>query len=90
MSAKTPGMAIGEVMSTSWGRGRYEPDHPEHHAQPTETLAKGRGREHGHLEGDETYRQEEEPHGEQRIEYALGRLPQEDERRLIFWVAPGA
>ena len=62
----------------------YTPDHPERHAHPAKALAKGRGPKHGHPEGNETYRQEEEPYDEQRIEYALGCLPQEDERRLIL------
>ena len=38
------------------GRCRYDPNHPEHHAHPAKTLAKGRGPEHGHPEGNETYR----------------------------------
>ena len=61
-----------------------DPQYPEHHAHPANTLAKGRGPEHRHPESNETYRQDEEPCNEQRIEYALGRLLQEDECRLIF------
>ncbi len=57
------------------GGCRYETNHPEHHAHPAKTLAEGRGPEHGHPEGGETYRYDEEPSYEQRIEYALGRLP---------------
>ena len=56
-------------------RGRYDSSHPEHHAQPTKTLAKCWGFEHGHAEGSDTYRQEEEPRDEQRIEYSPGHLP---------------
>src|SRR5829696_7225247 len=37
-------------------RCRYDPNHPEHHAHPTKALAEGRGPEHGHPEGNETYR----------------------------------
>ena len=65
------------------GRCRYDPNHPEPHAHPAKALAKGRSPEHGHPEGNKTYRQEEKPYDEQLIEYALGRLPQEDECRLI-------
>ena len=71
-------------------RCRYEPNHPEHHAHPAMALAKGRDPEHGHPEGSETYRHEEKSCAEQRIEYALARLPQEDECRLLLGVAPGA
>ena len=42
-------------------RCRYDPNHPEHHAHPAKALAKGRGPEHGHPEGNQTYRQEDEP-----------------------------
>src|SRR5215211_8293551 len=71
-------------------RCRYHPDHPEHHAHPAKALAKGRGPEHGHPEGNETYRQEEEPYTEQRVEYALGRLPQQDECRPLLGGRPGS
>ena len=37
-------------------RCRYDPKHPEHHARPAKALAKGRGPEHGHTEGNETDR----------------------------------
>jgi hypothetical protein len=57
------------------GRCRYDPNHPEPHAHSAKALAKGRSPEHGHPEGNETYRQEEKPYDEQLIEYALGRLP---------------
>jgi len=65
-------------------RCRYDPNQPEHYTHPAKALAKGRGPEHRHTEGDETYRPEEESYGVQLIEYALGRLPQEDECRLIL------
>ena len=68
--------------------GRCDPNHPEHHAPRAKALAKGRGPEHGHSEDNKTYRQEEETYGEQRFEYALGRLPQEDECRLILGGRP--
>jgi hypothetical protein len=60
-------------------RCRYGPNHPNHHAHPAKAPAKGRSPEHGHPEGNETYRHKQEPDAEQRIEYALGRLPNEDE-----------
>jgi hypothetical protein len=69
-------------------RCRYGPNHPEHHAHPAKALAEGRGPEHGHPEGNETYRHEEEPHAEQRIEYALSRLPHEGESRPILGGRP--
>ncbi len=62
---------------------RYETNYPEHHAHPAKALAKGWGPEHGCPEGNETYRHDKEPYVEHRIEYALGRLPQEGECRLI-------
>ena len=67
---------------------RYDPNHPEHHAHSAKTSAKGRSPDHGHPEGYETYRHEEKPYAEQRIEYALGRLPQENECRLILGGRP--
>ena len=56
-------------------RGHYDSNHPEHHAQRTKTLAKCWGFEHAHAEGSDTYRQEEEPRDEKRIEYSPGHLP---------------
>ena len=53
-----------------------DPHYPEHHAHPAKGLAKGRSPQHGYPEREETYRQDEEPCNEQRIEYALGRLLQ--------------
>jgi len=49
---------------------RYETNYPEHYAHPAKALAKGRGPEHGHPEGNETYRHDKEPYVEHRIEYA--------------------
>jgi hypothetical protein len=69
---------------------RYDPDHPEHHAHPTKALAEGRGPEHGHPEGNESYGHQEEPYAEQRIEDTLGRLPHEDECRPILRRRPGS
>ncbi len=69
-------------------RCRYGPNHPNHHAHPAKAPAKGRSPEHGHPEGNETYRHKQEPYAEQRIEYALGRLPNEDEYSLILGARP--
>ena len=71
-------------------RCRYDPNHSERHAHPAKALAEGRGPEHRHPEGYETYRHYEEPYAEQRIEYALSRLPHEDECHMLLGVAPGA
>ena len=80
-----------EIAARAYHRGgidylencRYETNHPEHHAHPAKALAKGRGPEHGHPEGNETYRHDKEPYVENRIVYAPDRLPQEGECRLI-------
>ena len=69
-------------------RCRYDPDYPECHANPAKALAEGRCPEHRHPEGNETYRHEEDPYDEQRVEYALGRLPHEYECRLILRGCP--
>src|SRR5215203_5580063 len=37
-------------------RCRYDPNHSERHAHPAKALAEGRGPEHRHPEGYETYR----------------------------------
>jgi len=87
MSARTPTKAIGERIDQK-DRCRDNPNHTEHHTHRAKTLAKGRGPEHGHPDGNETYRHEQEPYAEQRIEYALGRLPHEDECRLFFGGRP--
>ena len=47
---------------------------------PPQGSAKGRSPEHGHAKDDETHRHEEAPYEEDRVRYALGRLPQKDER----------
>jgi hypothetical protein len=65
-----------------------DPQYPEHHAHPAKGLAKGRGPEYRHPEREETYGQEQQPRDEQRIENALGRLPQEDKCRLILGGRP--
>src|SRR5437016_2266562 len=46
----------------------YDPNDPEHRARRGIALAKGRSREHGHPEGNQTKRHEDEPGNEQRIE----------------------
>src|SRR5918992_6312740 len=71
-------------------RCRYDPNHPEHHAYSAKALAEGRDPEHGHPEGNETYRHQEEPYAEQRVEYALSRLPHENECRPILGGRPGS
>src|SRR3712207_639581 len=67
----------------------YDPDYPEHHAKPAKALAEGWGPEHGYPDGCETYRHQHEPYAKQRIEYALSRLPHEDECRSIVGGRPG-
>jgi hypothetical protein len=66
----------------------YDPNQAEPHTHPAKALAKRRGPEHSHAEGNEADRQENEPHEEQRIEDALGRLPHENEGRLILGRCP--
>ena len=68
---------------------RYDPEHPEHHAQSAKAAAEDWGPQHAHPEDGDTYRQEDEPCEEQRVEHALVRLPQEDECRLILGGRPG-
>ena len=69
---------------------RCETNHPKHHAQPAKALAKGRGPEHGHPQGNETYCHDKEPYGEQRTEYAPDRLPHKGECRLLPGGCPGS
>jgi hypothetical protein len=88
MSDRTLTMAIGEPGSISRTTPAATPNTPSTTLTPPKALAKGQGPKHGHPEGNETYRHEEEPYDEQRIEYALGRLPQEDECRLILGGRP--
>jgi len=57
------------------GNHAHEPDHPEDNAHPPEASAKIWSPEHGHAEDDETHRHEEAPYEEERVRYALGRLP---------------
>src|ERR671921_670485 len=87
MSDRMLTMAIGEPGSQQ-DNPCCDPQYPDHQAHPANTLAKGRSPEHGRPEGDDAYGQEEEPYDEQRIEYALVRLPQEDECRLILRCSP--
>ena len=35
---------------------RYDPNRPKHHAHSAKALAEGRDPEHGHPEGNDTYR----------------------------------
>ena len=69
--------------------GRANPKRPEHHTHPAKGCAEGRRPEHRHPEAHETDRQEDQSGDEHRIEYALGRLPQENERGLILGSRPG-
>src|SRR5215207_3790097 len=69
---------------------RYDPNRPDHYAHPAKALTKGRCPEHRHTEGNETYGHQEEPYTEQRVEYALSRLPHEDESRPILGGRPGS
>jgi hypothetical protein len=81
MSARTPTKALGEGIDQQDGC-RYDPNYPQCQAYTAETLAERRDPEHRHSERNETYRHE--PYAKQRIEYALSRLPQQDECRLIL------
>ena len=58
MSERTPTKALGERIDQEYGR-RYDPNRPQHHAQPAKALAKGRGPWHSHPEGYVTYRHQE-------------------------------
>ena len=64
------------------GNHAHKSDHPEDYAHPPEASAKIWSAEHGPAEDDETHRHEEAPDEEERVRYALGRLPQKDDRCL--------
>ena len=61
------------------GNHAHNPDHPEDDAHPPEPSAKSRSSEHSHAEHDETHHHEQAPYEEERVRYALGRLPQKDD-----------
>jgi hypothetical protein len=55
MSERTPTKALGERINQQ-DRCRYDPNRSDNYAHPAKALAKGRGPEHRHPEGYETYR----------------------------------
>ena len=89
MSTRKTTKTLGESGSITKDGCRYDPEHPEHHAQSAKAAAEDWGPQHAHPEDGDTYRQEDEPCEEQRVEHALVRLPQEDECRLILGGRPG-
>src|SRR5215211_8612463 len=64
------------------------PQPPRAPRSPRQDPCQRPGPEHGHPEGNETYRHEQEPYDKQRVEYALSRLPHEDECRPILGGRP--
>src|SRR5215210_6526388 len=89
MSARMPTTAIGEPGSMSRTTPAATPNTPSTTLTPPKALPKAGVPSMATPRAmNETYGQEEEPYDEQRIEYALGRLPQEDERCLILGARP--